>query len=186
MIDIMAKKKTRSKAGSRDLTAAVAKVHSPVKPRVKKTEMTSVSYAKGRLAETPDALLLAAGDDPQREHFFDLDDTSKPRRRTFGKPVHLVLERGAALPDYRTRDGKRNHRTLITIPPKMREVIQEAFGASDGEDFPMATALIALADYGAMVLKREKRLLTVSPADDEQAEERKEIRKLVRIVGLKK
>lgn len=185
MIEPMAKK-TRSKAGTRDLTAAVAKVHTPVKPRVKKEEMTSVSYAKGRLAKTPEALLLAAGDDPGREHFFDLDDSGKPRRRSFGKPVHLVLERGAALPDYRTRDGKRNHRTLITIPPKMRQVIQEAFGASDGEDFPFTTALIALADYGAMVLKREKRMLVVSPAEDAQAEERKEIRKLVRIVGLKK
>src|SRR5690606_13754608 len=146
MIEPMATKKPRSKAGTRDLTAAVAKVHTPVKPRVKKEEMTSVPYAKSRLAKAPDELLLAAGDDAEREHFFALDDSGKPRRRTLGKPVHLVLERGAALPDYRTRDGKRNHRTLITIPPKMRQVIQDAFGASDGEDFPFTTALIALAD----------------------------------------
>lgn len=148
--------------------------------------MVSKAYAKARLAEVDDGLLLAAGDSPERDTFFDLDDSGKPRRRTFGKPVYLVMERGVALPDYRTREGKRNHRSMITLPPKLREQVREPFGVADGDAFPFTTALIALADYGAMVLKRDKKLLVVSPPDDEQAEDRKEVRKLVRIVGLQK
>lgn len=74
---------------------------------------------------------------------------------------------------------------MVTLPPMLRQSIREIFGAVDGEDFPFTTALIALADYGAMALKRDDKMLVVSPAEDPQAEERKQVRTLIRRVGLK-
>lgn len=177
-------KKTGSRAGSRDLSVVAQQVHAPRQPRIKQQELISIEEAQSRLQAADDSLLLAAGDQPGRSTFFDLDDSNAPRSKA-GRKVHLVLERGAALPDYRTRQGKRNHRSMVTLPPMLRHSIQEIFGAADGEDFPFTTALIALADYGAMALKRDDKMLVVSPAEDPQAEERKQIRTLIRRVGLK-
>lgn len=177
--------KKRATAGTRDLTAAVDEVHKPRKPRVKRDDLMTPEQAARQLAKVSDDMLLAAGDMPDRETFFDLDDSEEPRKRA-GRKVHIVMERGAALPDYRSRDGKRTHRSMITIPPKLRESIEKAFGVAEGEDFPVTTALIALADYGAMVLKRDSKMLRVSSADDEDAAQRKEVRTLIRMVGLKK
>lgn len=177
-------KKTGSRAGTRDLSVVAQQVHAPRQPRIKQQELTSLEEAQSRLEAAEDSLLLAAGDQPGRSTFFDLDDSNAPRSKA-GRKVRLVLERGAALPDYRTRQGKRNNRSMVTLPPMLRRSIQEIFGAADGEDFPFTTALIALADYGAMALKRDDKMLIVSPAEDPQAEERKQVRTLIRRVGLK-
>ncbi|MDG9843081.1 MULTISPECIES: hypothetical protein [unclassified Stenotrophomonas] len=177
-------KKTGSRPGTRDLSIVAQQVHAPRQPRIKQQELTSLEETQSRLEAAEDSLLLAAGDQPGRSTFFGLDDSSAPRLKA-GRKVHLVLERGAALPDYRTRQGKRNHRSMVTLPPMLRQSIQEIFGAADGEDFPFTTALIALADYGAMALKRDDKMLVVSPAEDPQAEERKLVRTLIRRVGLK-
>lgn len=163
--------KKRPSAGKRDLSAAVAQVHQKRKP------------AKAAPAGDPNAiadwLLLAAGDDPKRKSFFDHDDGHRPRERQ-GKKVHLILGPKVALPDYRTRDGQRHQRSMITIPPKLRESIQECFGAEGQGDFPLTTAIIALADYAAFMLKRDKKLLWVDAPEDAHAPERKAARKVIR------
>ncbi len=167
-------------AGERDLSAAVAAVHA--KPARKKIEDTvDLEAVRQKVAALPRRLLLAAGDQAERESFFDLDDG----KTNAGSGGGIVIE-GAALPDYRTREGKRTHRSMITIPPKLRENIDALVANDLGDDFPWTTALIALADYGAMKLKNEGRVLTVRAAHDKTAVQRKAARRLIRIIGLKR
>lgn len=163
--------KKKTSAGKRDLSAAVAQVHQRQKP--------AADAPVGSLKNIPDWLLLAAGDDPKRKTFFDHDDRHRPREKQ-GKKVHLVLGPKVALPDYRTRKGQRTQRSMITIPPKLRESIQECFGVDNARDFPLTTAIIALADYAAFVLKRDKKCLWVDIPEDDFADERKDIRKAIR------
>lgn len=164
-------------AGLRDLSAAVAAVHArPVREKIE--AVVDLDKVRKDVAALPERLLLAAGDQSDRETFFDLDDTDT--RQAGG-----VVIAGAALPDYRTREGKRTHRSMITIPPKLRESIDALVANDVGDDFPWTTALIALADYGAMKLKREGRVLSVRPAHDKTAAQRKAARRLIRLLGLK-
>lgn len=163
--------KKKTSAGKRDLSAAVAQVHQKRKP--------SKTAAAGDPSQIADWLLLAAGDDPKRKSFFNHDDEHRAREVN-GKKVHLVLGAKVALPDYRTRDGQRTQRSMITIPPKLRESIQECFGAEGQEDFPLTTAIIALADYAAFMLKRDKKCLWVDAPADPHAQERKAARKVIR------
>lgn len=163
-------------AGKRDLSAAVAKVHK--KPKgPKSTEAESVSLAN--VQALPEHLLLAAGDIQGRKSFFEHDDSQAPLAKR-GKKIYIVLEPKVALPDYRSADMKRTHRSMITIPPKLRESIKQCFGVEDDSDFPITTAIIALADYASMMLKRDKVCLFVDAAPDPYAEERKAARKIMR------
>ena len=162
----------KTSAGARDLSAAVAQVHARAHRNAGSADLDDP-------ATISDNLLLAAGDSPSRDTFFDLDDTHKPVV-LLKHPVHIMLGQRARLPDYRTREGKRNQCTLIIIPPKVRESIRHCFGVETNAEYPITTALIALADYGAMVLRRDGKRLMVEGALDPLANERKAARKTIR------
>lgn len=166
---------TRTRAKPRkapDLTKAVAAVHRPTRRSRPEEQAPPIS------AE----LLLAAGDAQTRRSYFDHDDAQRPLRKG-GKPVRLVLAPGATLHDYRTPEGRRTHRAMITVPPKLRALIAELSGQKAGEDFPMSTALIALADYAAAALIREQKMLVVSAAEDPEAERRHAVRRHLRRIA---
>lgn len=167
-------KSKRMSAGKRDLSKAVKKVHA--RPKRAKTE------EEVDLSTYPEHLFLAAGDAAGRDTYFDFNDTGAPVQGKDGQ-VYVVMAPRAMLADYRTKEGKRAHRSMITIPPKLRESLREAFGVSKDEDFALTTALVALADYGAMVLKRDQKCLYVEPAEDPYAEERKVVRRAARNAG---
>lgn len=166
-------------AGKRDLTAAVAQVHS--KPR---GTANPDGVSQDDVRELPDHLLLAAGDELGRETFFEHDD-SQDALVVRNKEVYVVLGAKVALPDYRTAENQRTHRSMITIPPKVRENIRQCFGVDDDSEFPITTAIIALADYAAMMLKRDQKCLFVDAAPDPYAEKRKAARKTVRQANAK-
>ena len=151
--------KKNTSAASVDLSAAVARVH--------RTTMID-----------PD-LLLAAGDSPERETFFDHDDAHLPVILD-AKPVYVTLTKKATLPDYRDQRGRRAHRTVFTIPPKVRENVAQAFGVDSSDDVAVSTALIALADYAAMALRRDNRRLVVHGAPDEKRAARSKARSMVK------
>jgi hypothetical protein len=157
-----------SRAGKRDLSAAVGQVHNKPKP--------SITIGTGPIDES---LLLSPGDEAGRGTFFELDDGHKPVI-LMTKPVYVTMGKKASLPDYRTLDNQRTHRSMLTIPPKLRESLRELFGVETDDDYPITTAIIALADYGAMVLKREQKRLHVDGANDDRAQARKDARRQVR------
>lgn len=164
----------RMSAGKRDLSKAVEQVHQKARPAKAADDVT-----EAQVRAIPNHLLLAAGDDDGRASFFDHDDSQKPLKMAGGK-VHVMLSKKAALPDYRTKDNQRTHRSMITIPPGLRANIRAAFGVEKDTDLTMTTAIIALADYAAMMLRRDGKLLVVEPAEDPYAEERKAAKKKVR------
>lgn len=86
-------KKSGSRAGTRDLSIIAQQVHAPRQPRIKQQNLVSIEEAQSQLQAADDSLLLAAGDQPGRSTFFDLDDSSAPRVKA-GRKVHIVLERG--------------------------------------------------------------------------------------------
>ncbi|MGV7183793.1 hypothetical protein [Xanthomonas axonopodis] len=97
-----------------------------------------------------------AGDEPERETYFDLSVHEK----TDDEPC-VWIEQDARLGDYRTATGTRTNRSMITVPPKVRQNIREALG---GDDQPWTTGLIALAEYGALTLKQQNKILVVEAA----------------------
>lgn len=164
----------RMAAGKRDLSKAVKKIHSRPKPAPKDEDVDLSTY--------PAHLFLGAGDAPGRDTYFDFNDTGAPVQGKHGQ-VYVVMAPKAVLTDYRDAEGNRAHRSMITIPPKLRESLREAFGAKTDDEFSLTTALVALADYGAMVLKRDQKCLYVEPAEDPYAEERKMVRRAARKAG---
>ncbi|MFY2764340.1 hypothetical protein [Arenimonas sp. MALMAid1274] len=173
------RKARKPSAGRRDLSAAVAQVHQP------RGTPNPEGVCEVDVRDLKVWLLLAAGDAPKRKTFFDHDDSQRAGMK-HGKPVFLVLGPKAALHDYRTKKGQRSQRSMITIPPKLRESIQACFGADSPRDFPLTTAIIALADYAAFVLKRDNKCLQVDAAEDRFAEKRKAARKLIRQANSKR
>lgn len=171
------------------------------KKAVKRTldDVKDVTHAKPRLASKaasvpiariPEHLLLGPGDYPERKSYFDYDDSQKAGS-VGGKRVHMVMPRSVTLHDYRRReDGLRHHRAMVTIPPKLRENIAKLFGFDDSEDagseVALTTAMVALADYAAASLIKDKTLLIVSSPEDEHAEDRKAARVAVRNLGMSK
>lgn len=155
-----------------DLTKAVAAVHRPSRRSRPEEQAPPITTE----------LLLAAGDARSRRSYFDHDDSQRPLRKG-GKPVRLVLAPGATLHDYRTPEGRRTHRAMITVPPKLRALIAELSGRRVGDDFPMTTALIALADYAAAALIREQKMLVVSAAEDPDADRRQAVRRHLRRIA---
>lgn len=169
------------------------------KKAVKRTldDVKDVTHAKPRraskaaslpIARIPEHLLLGPGDYPERKSYFDYDDSQKAGS-VGGKRVHMVMPRSVTLHDYRRReDGLRHHRAMVTIPPKLRENIAKLFGFDDSEDagseVALTTAMVALADYAAASLIKDKTLLIVSSPEDEHAEDRKAARVAVRNLGM--
>lgn len=96
------------------------------------------------------------GDHECRQSYFDLDVLSRK-----GSKPQLQLHRTARLRDYRTAEGVRTNRSMITVPPRLRDTIQELL-YDPGE--PWTTGLIALAEYGAKVLRSEQTVLVVTKA----------------------
>ncbi|NCT86893.1 hypothetical protein GXB84_06055 [Stenotrophomonas acidaminiphila] len=147
----------------------------------------SSTAAEPAIGSIPDHILLGPGDYPERKSYFDYDDSQRAGT-VGGKRVHMVMPRSVTLHDYRRReDGLRHHRAMVTIPPKLRENIARLFGYEDSEDagreVALTTAMVALADYAAATLIKEKTLLVVSSPADEHAEERKAARVAVRKQG---
>ena len=162
------------KAGKRDLSAAVKTVHSGSK----RTATRAAAQADIDLAKVDPQLLLAAGDLPTRKAFWDFD-VEKPFTRD-GRKVYLDIGRQARIPDYMTRDGKRTQRSMITIPPKLREQIRILFGVDRDEDALGTTAIIALASWASERLVAEnKRLVVNAPAHDPHADQRKQVRRAI-------
>ena len=171
------------------------------KKAVKRTldDVKDVTHAKPRraskaasvpIARIPEHLLLGPGDYPERKSYFDYD-VSQKAGSVGGKRVHMVMPRSVTLHDYRRReDGLRHHRAMVTIPPKLRENIAKLFGFDDSEDagseVALTTAMVALADYAAASLIKDKTLLIVSSPEDEHAEDRKAARVAVRNLGMSK
>lgn len=96
------------------------------------------------------------GDHECRQSYFDLED--RPRQ---GGEALLQLHRTARLRDYRTPDGVRTNRSMITVPPRLRDTIQEFL---EDPSEPWTTGLIALAEFGAQVLRSEQTVLVVTKA----------------------
>jgi hypothetical protein len=163
----------KASAGKRDLSAAVAKVHD-------KGRRIDPDAVPADLSKIDPLMLVTAGDAPGRKTYFELDDDHRPSKIR-DKKVYIVMGQKANLHDYRTLDFDRTHRSMLTIPPKIRESIRELFGVEGNDDYPITTALIALADYGSMVLKRDNKRLLVDGAPDPKAAERKAVRKLVKL-----
>lgn len=153
-------------AGKRDLAKAVATVHNhrPIEPLGE--EDVDIS------------LLLAAGDAPERVSFFDHDDSRQVFEKD-GASVHLTMSHKALLHDYRDMSYRREHRSQLTIPPKVRQKIAALYGLQEGDDFLITTTLIALADYAAMLLVREGKRLHVEPAPDPREEERRRLKRRI-------
>jgi hypothetical protein len=65
---------------------------------------------------------------------------------------------------------------MVTVPPKLREQIQDV----TGEEQPiLTTALIALASWACQELKKSKRRLVVTTATDDLDPVRKQVRKAI-------
>lgn len=152
-------------AGMRDLSAAVATVHNHRLPVPLEEEIDPT-------------LLVAAGDAPDRDSYFDHDETRLPFEKD-GVVVHLTMGQRALLFDYRTLDSRRANRALMTIPPKVRDNIRTLYGLAEDDDYLITTTLVALADYAAMMLLRDGKRLHISPAPDAREEERRDIRKKI-------
>lgn len=89
------------------------------------------------------------------QSYFDQD---RPRE---GREALLQLHRTARLRDYRTPEGVRTNRSMITVPPRLKATIQELL---EDPSEPWTTGLIALAEYGAQVLRSERKVLKVTKA----------------------
>ncbi|MCD9096665.1 hypothetical protein [Luteimonas fraxinea] len=179
MPTLSSKRKSAPKAVSRK-RGAPAELPKVVQPRLKPVDAKAI-------AALTDQLLLGPGDDPKRKSYFDFDD-SQDAGMVRGRNVHMILPRNVTLPDYRKRDdGLRQHRTMVTIPPKLRANVAALFGFDDvalaGSEVAMTTAIVVLADYAAAHLKAEKKLLVVGAPHDPLAAERKQARMALRNRG---
>lgn len=96
------------------------------------------------------------GDHECRPSYFDLAVHSRKRAEP-----QLQLHRTARLRDYRTPEGVRTNRSMITVPPRLKATIQELL---EDPSEPWTTGLIALAEYGAQVLRSERKVLKVTKA----------------------
>lgn len=179
--------KMPSKARPSAKTKPVSRKRGAPVEAVKEVKPRLMPVDEKAIASLPEHLLLGPGDDPKRQSYFDFDD-SQAAGKVGRKKVHMVLPRNVTLPDYRTReDGLRQHRTMVTIPPKLRANVAALFGFDDvalaGSEIAMTTAIVALADYAAAQLKDENKLLVVSAPPDPYAAERKQARMALRNRG---
>lgn len=172
--DPMAAKKTPAKKSAAKKTPArksLDKAAEVVHAKPKRTYAPLIDlgqFSEEALAE----LMVAAGDAPARKTYFDYN-SEKPYVRS-GQRVHLEVGRDSTMFDYRDEKGVRVERTMITVPPKLREQIQ---GVTGEEQPIVTTAIIALASWACQELKRSKRRLVVTTATDEWDELRRKVRK---------
>lgn len=134
-----------------DLDTALDVIH---KPRHRSKKRVNVEL---RSAPEP-------GDDECRPSYFDLAVHSRKRAEP-----QLQLHRTARLRDYLTPEGVRTNRSMITVPPRLKATIQELL---EDPSEPWTTGLIGLAEYGAQVLRSERKILKVTRArsGDEEGE----------------
>jgi len=174
--DLMAAKKTPPKSAvatkapaRKDLSKAAKVVHA--KPQREYAPLIELGqFSEEELAE----LMVAAGDAAERKTYFDFQE-ERPYLRD-GQKVHLEVGRDSTMFDYRDENGARVERTMVTVPPKLREQIQDV----TGEEQPIVTtAIIALASWACHELKKSKRRLVVTTATDDLDPVRKLVRKAI-------
>ncbi len=176
LTDPMAPKKTPAKKAAARKTPARKNLATAAKVVHAKPERTYAplvdlgKFSRKQLAE----LMVAAGDAPERKTYFDFQE-ERPYVRD-GQKVHLEVSRDSQMFDYRDENGGRVERTMVTLPPKLREQIQEV----TGEEQPIVTtAIIALASWACQELKKTKRRLVVTTATDDLDPVRKQVRKAI-------
>ncbi|WP_146200770.1 hypothetical protein [Stenotrophomonas maltophilia] len=130
---------------------------------------------------------LGAGDESGRKTYFQFEEGAPSRRNAHtGKRIHLALGipgylgSKPSLHDYRTDDGKRANRMMMTVPPKLREQLRKLSGAEFDYEVPIATSIIALASYAAQRLMDERKCLTVKAWEDERKSQRQLYRRVVK------
>lgn len=130
---------------------------------------------------------LAAGDEPGRKTYFQFEEGTVSRRNAHtGKRIHFALgipgDLGSkpSLHDYRTEEGKRANRMMMTVPPKLREQLRRLTGSEFDYEVPIATSIIALASYAAQRLLDERKCLTVKAWEDERKGQRQLYRRVVK------
>ncbi|KHL59319.1 hypothetical protein [Xanthomonas cannabis] len=128
-----------------NLQQALAVIHQPTERNKK-----AVNVAKRSALE--------AGDQPTRASYFDLEGHARSNQEAL-----LQIEPDARLRDYRTAQGERTNRSMITVPPKLKANIQTLL---DDPNQPWTTALIALAEYAIQRLQEEQKVLVVKKAKD--------------------
>ncbi|HEL7629413.1 TPA: hypothetical protein UL921_001199 [Stenotrophomonas maltophilia] len=172
--DLMAAKKTPAKnavakkaPARKDLSKAAKVVHA--KPERAYAPLIDLGqFSEQELAE----LMVAAGDAAGRKTYFDYSEET-PYTRS-GQRIYLEVGRDSTMFDYRDENGTRVERTMVTVPPKLREQIQDV----TGEEQPIVTtAIIALASWACQELKKSKRRLVVATATDDLDPVRKQVRK---------
>lgn len=172
--DLMAAKKTPDKKAvatkapaRKDLSKAAKVVHA--KPERTYAPLVDLGqFSEEELAE----LMVAAGDAPGRKTYFDYSEET-PYTRS-GQRIYLEVGRDSTMFDYRDENGTRVERTMVTVPPKLREQLQDV----TGEEQPIVTtAIIALASWACQELKKSKRRLVVTTATDDLDPVRKQVRK---------
>jgi len=172
--DLMAAKKTHTQKATpkkapvrKNLAVAAKAVHA--KPEREYAPLIDLGqFSEEELAE----LMVAAGDAPGRKTYFDYSD-EKPYTRS-GQRIYLEVGRDSTMFDYRDENGTRVERTMVTVPPKLREQLQDV----TGEEQPIVTtAIIALASWACQELKKSKRRLVVTTATDDLDPVRKQVRK---------
>lgn len=128
-----------------NLHQALAVIHQPTERSKKAVNVTRRSA-------------LEAGDQTERASFFDLENHTRSNQERM-----LQIEPDARLRDYRTANGERTNRSMITVPPKLKANIQTLL---DDPNQPWTTALIALAEYAIQRLQEEQKVLVVKKAKD--------------------
>ncbi|HHA2980552.1 TPA: hypothetical protein ACOFDS_003270 [Stenotrophomonas maltophilia] len=130
---------------------------------------------------------LGVGDEPGRKTYFQFIEEAVSRRNgQTGRRVHLLLGTPGdlvskpSLHDYRTEEGKRANRMMMTVPPKLREQLRKLTGAEFDYEVPIATSIIALASYAAQRLIDERKCLTVKAWKDERKSQRQLYRRVVK------
>ncbi|MEN6647588.1 hypothetical protein [Stenotrophomonas hibiscicola] len=130
---------------------------------------------------------LAAGDEPGRKTYFQFGEAALSRRNAqTGRRVHLLLGTPGdlvskpSLHDYRTDEGKRANRMMMTVPPKLREQLRKLTGAEFDYEVPIATSIIGLASYAAQRLIDERKCLTVKAWEDDRKSQRQLYRRVVK------
>ncbi|WP_435815246.1 hypothetical protein ACLMM6_04980 [Xanthomonas campestris pv. incanae] len=174
--DLMAAKKSPTQKSTpkklparKNLATAAKVVHS--KPKREYAPLINLrQFSEEELAE----LMVAAGDASGRRTYFDYSEEA-PYTRS-GQRIYLEVGRDSTMFDYRDENGTRVERTMVTVPPKLREQIQDV----TGEEQPIVTtAIIALASWACQELKKSKRRLVVTTAVDDLDPVRKQVRKAI-------
>lgn len=130
---------------------------------------------------------VGVGDEPGRKTYFQFEEGTLSRRnKQTGRRVHLLLGMPGdlaskpSLHDYRTDEGKRANRMMMTVPPKLREQLRRLTGSEFDYEVPIATSIIALASYAAERLVDERKCLTVKAWEDERKSQRQLYRRVVK------